>query len=436
MKFATASSARHSPSARRAIIATVIGNGLEWYDFTVYGFFSVIIAKVFFPSDSELTSYLLALATFGVGFFMRPVGGVLLGIYGDKLGRKAALTATIALMALGTLIIAVAPTYAQIGVAAPILIVVARLLQGFSAGGETGTATSFLIQYAPPGRKTYYSSLVQVSSGVAILLGSVTGFVLSTCLSSEQLESWGWRVPFIIGTLIAPVGWYIRRQIDEMPLPGAGHENHSPLAEVLREYRKEVLISFALVVLWTVCTYAILFYIPSYASRILGMPTWMGFTGAMVAALMMVVVTPIVGKLADLHGRRPFLLGSALATLICAYPLFLMINVWNGLASLVLFELVFGMLIGIYMGPILAAMSELLPNHVRSTGMSLAFNLAVTIFGGFAGFTITWLISSTGSNLTPALYIMFAESVSLIGAIYYREADQPSVSYVKCGVYK
>ncbi len=293
--------------ARRAITATVIGNGLEWFDFTVYSFFSVIIAKVFFPTGSELTSYLLALATFGVGFFMRPVGGIVLGIYGDKHGRKAALSLTILLMAFGTLIIALTPSFAQIGYLAPVLIVLARLLQGFSAGGEMGSATAFLTEHAPAGRKAFYSSWIQASIGVAVLLGSALGAILSSYLTQAQLESWGWRVPFLIGTLIGPVGFYIRSRVDETPAYTASKPVDSPLREVIKTYPRQTLISFSLVVLWTVCTYAILFYIPSYAQRVLGLPSWMGFSAGMMGGAVLIVATHTAGGRHGGSQRQPFM---------------------------------------------------------------------------------------------------------------------------------
>lgn len=431
----TSTPATHNKQARRAIIATVIGNGLEWFDFTVYSFFSVIIAKVFFPSDNELTSYLIALATFGVGFFMRPVGGIVIGIYGDKHGRKAALSLTILLMALGTLIIAITPSYAQIGLLAPVLIVIARLLQGFSAGGEMGSATAFLIEHAPNGRKAYYSSWIQASIGVAVLLGSALGATLSTYLTQAQLESWGWRIPFILGTLIGPIGFYIRSRIDETPAYKDVEPVESPLREVLRTYPRQTLISFSLVVLWTVCTYAILFYIPSYSTRVLNLPTWMGFCAGMMGGAVLIVFTPIVGALADKYGRRPWLLWSAVAIFVSVYPMFVYINQAPGLVSLLVFELVLGMLIAGYIGSILAAFGELLPTHVLSTGLSVAYNVSVTIFGGFATFTITWLIAQTGSNVAPAFYIMFAALISSIGAMLYRDPE-PAMRPTLAGAYK
>lgn len=422
----------HAPAgserqANKAVVATVIGNGLEWFDFTVYSFFSVIIAKVFFPSESELTSYLLALATFGVGFFMRPVGGIVLGIYADRKGRKAALSLTILLMALGTLIIAITPGYAQLGLLAPALIVFARLLQGFSAGGEMGSATAFLTEHAPAGRKAYYSSWIQASIGVAVALGAGFGAALSAFLTPEQLESWGWRIPFLLGSLIGPIGFYIRSRIDETPAYEQAERAQSPLREVLRVYPKQTLTSFSMVVLWTVCTYAVLFYIPSYSTRVLGLPGGIGFTAGMLGGLILLVATPIVGRLADRTGKRPWLLGSAIAIFIAAWPMFMLINMWPGLASLLVFELVLCLLISGYLGGLLAAFGELLPTRVLSTGLSVAYNFAVTIFGGFATFTVTWLIATTGSNLAPAFYIMFAAAISGFGASLFRDAPRAAI---------
>lgn len=245
---------------RRAIVATVIGNGLEWFDFTVYSFFAVIIAKLFFPTGNDLTSLLLAVATFGVGFFMRPVGGILLGIYADRVGRKAALSVTILLMAVGTTMIGLAPTYESIGLFAPLIIVVARLLQGFSAGGEMGSATAFLTEYAPERERAYYSSWIQASIGVAVLLGAAVGTFVTASLDAAALASWGWRLPFLLGIIIGPVGYYIRHHLEETPtFLEEKDKTDSPLKEVIRNFPRETSASFSMVILWTVCTYVLLF---------------------------------------------------------------------------------------------------------------------------------------------------------------------------------
>jgi MHS family proline/betaine transporter-like MFS transporter len=408
---------------RRAVAATIIGNGLEWFDFTVYSLFSVVIAKVFFPSASEVTSYLLAVATFGAGFMMRPVGGIMLGIFADKRGPKAALSLTILLMALGTIIIAVTPAYAQIGVTAPVLVVFARLLQGFSAGGEMGSATGFLSAYAPPGKKAYYLSWIQASCGIAIILGSGLGVALTTWLTPVELESWGWRVPFIIGSLIGPVGFYIRHRISESPSEHGMERSKTPLREVVGLYRSECLTVFMLVILWTVSLYTVLFYLPSYSTRVLGLPTWVGFMAGMVGGLVSLIATPMVGAHVDRIGARPWLLGSALAMGVMSYPMFLMINQAPGIISLLIFEIIMGLLMAGYVGGILFAFSELLPKHVISTGLSIAYNCAVMTFGGFATFIVTWLISITGTPLAPSFYIIFASVIGALGAWRYRPRE-------------
>ncbi|WP_050479948.1 MFS transporter [Herbaspirillum rhizosphaerae] len=407
---------------RRAIVATVIGNGLEWFDFTVYSFFAVIIAKLFFPTGNELTSLLLAVATFGVGFFMRPVGGILLGIYADRVGRKAALSLTILLMAAGTTLIGLAPTYEQIGLFAPLIIVVARLLQGFSAGGEMGSATAFLTEYAPVKQRAYYSSWIQASIGVAVLLGAAVGTFVTSSLSPEALASWGWRLPFLLGIIIGPVGYYIRHHLDETPtFLEAKDKTDSPLKEIISNFPRETLASFSMVILWTVCTYVLLFYMPTYSIKVLKLPQSTGFIAGMVGGLCIMVFAPVVGRIADRFGRRGLLSGAALLILVLAYPMFAYINATPGLFSLLIFQLVFGILIATYTGPILAAFSELFPAKVLSTGLSVAYNLAVTIFGGFASFFITWLIAATGSTMAPAFYVMIAAAISLVGTRFVRE---------------
>ncbi|EOA04090.1 proline/betaine transporter protein [Herbaspirillum frisingense GSF30] len=407
---------------RRAIIATVIGNGLEWFDFTVYSFFAVIIAKLFFPTGNDLTSLLLAVATFGVGFFMRPVGGILLGIYADRVGRKAALSVTILLMAVGTTMIGLAPTYESIGLFAPLIIVVARLLQGFSAGGEMGSATAFLTEYAPERERAFYSSWIQASIGVAVLLGAAVGTFVTSSLSPEALSSWGWRLPFLLGIIIGPVGYYIRNHLEETPtFLEEKDKTDSPLKEVIRNFPRETSASFSMVILWTVCTYVLLFYMPTYSVKVLKLPQTTGFIAGMVGGLCIMVLAPIVGRMADRIGRRPLLSGSAALILVLAYPMFAYINSAPSLSTLLIFQLVFGTLIAAYTGPILAAFSELFPAKVLSTGLSVAYNLAVTIFGGFASFFITWLIAATGSTMAPAFYVMIAAAISFVGTRFVRE---------------
>lgn len=410
---------------RRAIVATVLGNGFEWFDFMVYGFFAITIAKLFFPTGNDLTSLMLSVATFGVGFLVRPFGGILIGIYSDRAGRKAALSLTILLMCAGTAIIGLAPTYSQIGMAAPCLIVFARLLQGFSAGGEMGTATAFLTEHAPKGKKAYYSSWIQTSIGFAVLMGACFGTGITLGLSSADMESWGWRIPFLSGLLIGPIGFFIRRNLDETPVFLKAEKSKTPLKEVLRDYPWQAFASFAMVVLWTVCIYVILFYMPTFSVKVLKLPQSASFIAAMVGGGVITVFSPFTGWYSDKVGRKWLLGGASAAMLVLAWPMFAMIVKAPSLATLCVFQAVFGVLIAIYTGPILAALSETFPTKVLSTGLSVAYNLAVMTFGGFASLILTWLISTTGTAMAPAFYVIFAAAFSLLGVLFgYRQPKE------------
>jgi MHS family proline/betaine transporter-like MFS transporter len=403
---------------RHAIFATVIGSGLEWFDFSGYAFFAAIIGKLFFPSGSETTSLLLALATFGVGFVMRPLGGILFGIYADRAGRKRALSLTMLLMALGSAIIAFAPTYESIGILAPCLIVLARLLQGISAGGEMGGATAFLTEHAPKERRATYSSWIQTSIGFAVVIGSLVGTLIVSALPADAVLRWGWRIPFFVGMLIAPVGYYIRLKIDETPeFATQAKHAETPLREVIRVYPRQVLSSLMMVVLWTVCTYVILFYMPTYATHYLGLSQRQGFLSGVVSGVVLMVMAPIVGAFSDRVGKRRVLSVAAVLILVLSYPLFSYLNASRSFSTLLMFQAIFGVLIAGYTGPILALFVEMFPSRVRTTGLSLAYNGAVTIFGGFASFIITWLTKVTGDAESAAYYIVFAAAVSLVGTL-------------------
>jgi MHS family proline/betaine transporter-like MFS transporter len=412
-------------SPRRAIIATVVGNGLEWFDFTVYSYFAVMLAQAFFPTGNEFTSLLLAVATFGVGFIMRPVGGIVLGVYADRKGRKAAMTLTIMIMAAGTLLIAVTPTYATIGPLAPLIIVVARLMQGFSAGGEMGTATAFLTEHAPASRKAYYSSWILSSIGFSVLLGAASGTFVTMALDPASVKSWGFRLPFLIGALIGPVGMYFRSRIDETPVYQDASQRAavSPLRESITTHARDTFGACAMVMLWTVAIYVLLFYMPIYAARVLHLPPSYGFIAGMVGGFAIMVAAPLAGLVADCIGTSRVLAPSALLVFVLAWPMFTYINVAPGLLSLLLFQAVFGILTGTYTGPILCAFARHFPSTVLATAISVAYNFGVTLFGGFAAFFVTWLIAATGSAISPAYYVMIAAAFSLAGMGILRRRD-------------
>ena len=406
------------------IVAAVIGNALEWYDFIVFGFFTVVIARLFFPSDNQYASLLLTTATFGVGFFMRPVGGVLLGIYADRRGRKAALLMVITLMTIAIAMIAFAPTYAAIGVAAPLIMVLARLLQGFSAGGEFASATAFLTESAPATRRGLYGSWQMVGQGLAVLLGAILGTLLTRSLTPETLDSWGWRIPFLFGLIIGPVGLYIRRKLDET---SAFLQSNRSLAgqqgagSVLMSHVKEMLACLGMVVSGTISFYVILIYIPTFARTQLHLPLDQAFLAQSIGLACEVVLIPICGLLSDFVGRKPVMITALVLDLLVTYPLFSWVSASPSFGALLTMQIILCSLFGVFNGPISTALAEQFPTRVRSTALAIAYNVAVMLFGGFAQFFVTWLIQATGTPIAPAYYLMFGAAVGLLAAFFLKE---------------
>jgi MHS family proline/betaine transporter-like MFS transporter len=259
MDAITANSSVLPVMRRRVVIASVIGNALEWYDFIVYGILAGTIARVFFPEEASETRLLATLALFGIGFAVRPLGGIFFGLYADRYGRRAALSLVILLMAVGTALLAAAPSYAAIGVGAPLLVLTARVIQGFSVGGEFGTATTMLIEYAPRGRRGFYGSFQMVSQALSFVLGGLSAFLVTTSLSQDAVESWGWRLPFILGALVGPIGVYLRRRVDESPefteLLSTGKRVLTPLRTLLTSHLRELIAAFAVIVAGTSTLY-------------------------------------------------------------------------------------------------------------------------------------------------------------------------------------
>jgi len=404
---------------KNQVLAAVIGNALEWYDFIVFGFLAVVISRLFFPAESEYSALLMATATFGVGFFMRPIGGVLLGIYADRKGRKAALQLIISLMTLSIAMIAFAPPFAAIGIAAPLLIVLARLMQGFATGGEFASATSFLIESAPANRRGLYGSWQMFGQGLAVFCGAGVTALVTSNLSPADLDSWGWRIPFIIGLIIGPVGLWMRRNLSEteafLEARQAPKEKQS-LARMLRSHLRQVVTVMALTVCGTVAFYVILVYMPTFANRQLGMELKDAFTAQVVAVAVLTLLMPVFGALSDRVGRKPLMIVATLGLLLALYPLFSWIHAAPSVGRLLTMQLMLCSLLAMFFGPFSAAVAEQFPAGVRSTGLALAYNLAVMIFGGFAQFIVTWLIQNTGMAIAPVFYVLFAVTLGLIGS--------------------
>ena len=413
--------APRSPGAARIITAACVGNALEWYDIAVYSFFAVYVAKVFFPADDPTSSLLLALGTFAASFLIRPVGAVVLGSYADRVGRKPALALSILLMVLGTLIICVMPPYATVGLLAPIGIFVARLVQGFSAGGEFGSATALMVEHLPH-RRGYAASWQFASQAAATLLAATLGTVLTSTLTDEQLLSWGFRIPFAVGLLVGPVGWYIRRHVPEGPEFASAVEDaahRSPGRLVLREQKLRVLLTIG-VLAATTCLNYLISYMPTFAINNLGLPASTGFAGAVVGGIVLLIATPLAGHWSDRLGQIKIMIPAAVLILVLIYPLFVLLVAYPGMGVMLGMLAVLGVLKAAYFGPMGALMANLFPAETRATGMAVGYNIGVAVFGGFTPLIATWLISTTGTDLAPSFWVMFTAVASLAALMTIR----------------
>jgi MHS family proline/betaine transporter-like MFS transporter len=407
-------------SVGRAVFAATIGNVLEWYDFTIYAAFAVSISKTFFPTDNEAVSLMLSFATFAIGFVARPFGAAFLGGYADRHGRRDALSLTIFLMALGTGIIAVCPGYASIGIAAPAIMVLARLIQGFSAGGEIGGAISTLVEYAPAERRGLYASFTQMSIGGATFLSGLVAFAMSLAMTPETLRDWGWRLAFVVGLTIAPVGLYIRRELEDAPLyKSAKHADEMPVLVVLRDHWKAVLTGMLVVMLWTVAQY-ITNYFPTFAVHELKVSLSQSYLGPLVFGTVM-FLCPLIGMLADRFSGKGVMVFGALGLLAVAYPAFSYLIAAPSTGRVVITQVGVAVFLLIYTAPAAAVLAELFPTAVRATGISISFSLGVTIFGGFTPLIVTALINWTKQPISVAFYLMGAATISLITMILLKD---------------
>ncbi len=398
----------------RTIVAGSVGNAVEWFDWTIYASFAIFFSSQFFPEGNETTALLASFGIFAVGFFMRPIGGWLLGIFSDRYGRKAALGLTILMMAGGSLIIAVTPTYAAIGLAAPLLLTLARLLQGLSLGGEYASATTFLTEMAPPHRRGFYSSFVFFSAAVGILAASAVGWVLTTWLTRAEMAAWGWRIPFLLGALGGVVGLWIRRSIPETEAfsesKKAGVEKQ-PLRTLLRDYPREVLRIIGFSVLTTFAFYIFVAYVPTYAIRHVQADPKVAFAANTVALIVFMVVQPLFGALSDRIGRKPQLIVFAAGYLFFFYPL--MSTLGPSFGSILLVEL-FGLVLYAMctsIGP--AIMSEQFPTSVRAVGIGAPYNLMVALLGGTTPYLLTWL-QSNGLERWFFYYVLAGAVITLV----------------------
>jgi MFS family permease len=401
---------------RQAVVACLVGYVFEGIDFVTFALLSFVLGRVYFPAQNEAASLLLVLATFGVGYVIRPLGGIFWGIYADRRGRKPALVLLSLLMAIGTALIAFTPGYATIGLAAPVIIVLARLIQGFSLGGEFASATSLLIEYATPGRRGFYASWQMVAQVGTVALGSLVIYLLTVTLSPAEFAAWGWRVLFIIGLLIGPIAYYIRRRTDETPefqayLLSKVRPANSPLMDVIKHYPWEMLSGAGIVLAGTSVFYMTYIYVPIFAMRALHVAPGAAQFTTLSAAVLSGFVILFAAHLSDRIGRRAVLLPAAIVSAIAGYPLFAHLLAAPGVASLLLFQCAMGVILSFISGPAMAAISEVYPVQVRSSGVGLVYNLIAAVFGGLGPVFAQWLTTVTGDKAATA-YWMTATGVA------------------------
>jgi metabolite-proton symporter len=420
-----------TPGKGKAIFRVVSGNFLEMFDFMVYGFYATAIAKTFFPADSEFASLMLSLATFGAGFLMRPLGAIFLGAYIDRHGRKKGLIITLAMMAMGTVLIACVPGYATFGVAAPLLVLVGRLLQGFSAGVELGGVSVYLAEISTPGRKGFFVSWQSASQQAAVVFAGLLGVGLNHWLSPEEMGQWGWRVPFLIGCLIVPVIFVIRRSMEETPEFEARAQKHRPtLGEVVKSIGQNfgiVVAGMALVVMTTVSFYLITAYTPTFGKNELHLSDLDALLVTVCVGISNFIWLPVMGAVSDKIGRKPLLLGATILAIITAYPALSWLTSNPSFANLLMVELWLSFLYGSYNGAMVVSLTEIMPVEVRTTGFSLAYSLATATFGGFTPAACTYLIHVLDNKAAPGIWLSGAAVLGLIATLVLFRKGQSHV---------
>ena len=399
------------------------GNFIEMYDFFLFGFYATYISKAFFPSDSEYASLMLTFATFGAGFLMRPLGAIFLGGYIDRIGRRKGLVLTLGIMATGTAMVAFIPSYATIGLLAPLLVLVGRLLQGFSAGVELGGVSVYLSEMATPGHKGFYVSWQSASQQVAIIFSAALGYILNESVSKEVIADWGWRIPFFIGCLIIPIVFQIRRSLQETE-EFLAKKHHPTFKEIIKSLTMNwqlVVAGMMLIVMTTVSFYLITVYTPTFGKSVMKLSIVDSLLITLFVGLSNFIWLPVMGALSDKIGRWPIMaLFSGLA-LFTAYPTLNWLVANPSYEHMLAVELWLSFLYGSYNGATIVALTEIIPIQIRTTGFSLAYSLATALFGGFTPLVSTWLIETTGDKASPGYWMAMAGGMGLIAtALIYR----------------
>lgn len=414
---------------RKAVRGAAIGNTVEWYDFAIYSTLATYIADQFFPSGDETAALLSTFAVFAAAFFMRPLGGFFFGPLGDRIGRQRVLALVILLMSGSTLLIGLVPSYESIGVAAPLLLLLLRCVQGFSAGGEYGSGACYLAEFAPDKHRGFVVSFLVWSVVVGFLLGSLTVTGLETLLSESAMNSYGWRIPFLIAGVLGVVGLYIRMRLGDTPefetLRDEGEVSTSPLKEAFTTSWRPILQIAGLVVIHNVGFYIVFTYLPTYFTKTLEFTKTNAFVSIIIASTVAIILIPPLGALSDRIGRKPLLIAGAVGFALFAYPLFMLLNT-GSLAAAIAAHAALAAIESVFVSASLAAGAELFATRVRSSGYSIGYNVSVAIFGGTAPYVATWLVAETGNELAPAFYVIAAAIITLATIMTMREtAAQP-----------
>src|SRR6184192_1546969 len=422
-------------SDRKAKIWSVIrvsgGNFLEMYDFMVFGYYASAIGKAFFPSSSEFASLMLSLMTFGVGFLMRPLGAIVLGAYTDHHGRRAGLVLTLSLMSVGILSIACMPGYDTIGLLAPLLVLVGRLLQGFSAGMELGGVSVYLSEIATPGHKGFYVSWQSGSQQVSVMFAASIGVALNSWLTPEKMKEWGWRVPLLLGCAIVPFLFRLRKSLAETD-EFAARKHHPTSSEILRSLAQNwriVLVGTFMVTMTTVSFYMITAYTPTFGSSVLHLASSDSLIVTLCVGTSNLLWLPVMGTLSDRIGRRPLLVVCTTLMLITAYPTMLWLVRDPSFSRLLAIELWLSFIYGSYNGAMVVFLTEIMPMSVRTTGFALAYSLATAVFGGFTPAISTYLIHVTGNRAVPGLWLSLAAACGLVASILARPHQAPAEAH-------